>query len=245
MNILNLTNEAPDEIKKMQMDLEAPLLENEFKAVEVHSAIPCRARFRASKKDVIMKAEMDNDEHTTILDGKVNATSSHFVFGLLLGCVLQACSLYTIGVLIPSTTHANGDTAITNPHELSMTSVFALYFLSRYWVVACLFLPPFLSVTYFRLKHKRSKKFIKGRLSAFFDCLRFQFGLFFGSLIMLSGVNCYALSKSAPLPLLLSYYAVCVVISVFALGLLRFFVKQTCANVASIEIIVYDKDDEE
>lgn len=246
MNILKLTNEAPDAIKKMQMDLEAPLLENKRKTVEVNSVIPCRAKFLALKKDVIIEAKMDNDEHTAIVNGRMNTTDSHLVFGFLLGCFLQVCSLYTVGVVIPTTTNENGDSIITNPHQLSLTSVFALYFFSRYWVLVCLFLPPVLSVTYFRLQHKRAKKSIKCGLNVFFGCLRFQFGLYFGSLMLLSGVNFYVLAKSASLPLLLSYYSICVIISIIALVLLQVFVKYTCANVDSIEIVVnYDKDDEE
>ncbi|OEU12157.1 hypothetical protein FRACYDRAFT_270533 [Fragilariopsis cylindrus CCMP1102] len=83
-------------------------------------------------------------------------------------------------------------------------------------------------------------------LETFFECVRFQFGLLFGSLILLSIVNFYTLAQTAPLYMLAAYYGVCVVVSLFALCLLQLFVNQVCANISSVEITVsYDADEED
>jgi hypothetical protein len=60
--------------------------------------------------------------------------------------------------------------------------------------------------------------------------------------LLLSLVNFYALANTAPLPLLLAYYAVCLTVSFIALCLLQVFVNEVCANVSSIEVIVNYED---
>jgi len=83
-------------------------------------------------------------------------------------------------------------------------------------------------------------------IEIFFECIRFQFGLFFGSLILLSIVNTYELAKTAPLVTLGLYYGVCFLVSFVGLCLLQFFINQVCASISTVKIVVsYDDDDDD
>ena len=220
--------------QQIQRDLEAPLLENTSN-VEIHSAIPLTR---------------DGTE-TTVVDGRCDVINRIYVLGFFVGLVIQSCSLYAFGIVVPS---ANGnETKIPGDHSVPV--LFALYFFSRYWVLVALLLPPIVCTMVQKIrqstfsrknKSKKTRDLMKSNLESFFECVRFQLGMFFGSLILLSLVNFYALAKTAPICMLLGYYAICVVVSLFALCLLQVFVNQVCANISSIEIIVsYDNDDEQ
>lgn len=205
----------------------------------------------------------DGDEpKTTVIDGRCNLVNGTYFIGFLTGVLIQSVSLYAISVLLPSsdgvsevaiTTTATTTTTTTTTTTLQPTSeanvplIFVLYLFCRYWVLAAFLLPPL--VTTIVLKYRKRKSAhatIKGNLESYFECVRFQLGMFFGSLILLSLVNFYALANTAPLCMLLAYYAACVVVSFFALCLLQIFVNQICANVSSVEIIVsYEKDEED
>jgi amino acid transporter len=189
-----------------------------------------------------------------------------YSIGFLIGLILQACSLYAIAVVTPITssspissasTGSSGTSGTSDDNSLGMSVIFALYFFSRYWVLLALLLPPIvctMSANFHRSskarrraniinKKNKSKNATTSCLETFIECVRFQFGLLFGSLILLSIVNFYALAKTAPLYMLLAYYGICVVVSLFAICLLQVFVNQVCANISSVEIIVsYDKD---
>jgi hypothetical protein len=92
---------------------------------------------------------------------------------------------------------------------------------------------------------RRTTSVVKGNLELYFECARFQLGMLFGSFVLLSIVNLCIFAQTAPLFLLLAYYAICVVISFFTLCHLQIFVNQICANISSIEIIVSCKKEEE
>jgi len=254
MNTMNTSNNTTT-------DLEAPLLNR--KPVEIHSAIPVSSEIN-SAFDSITVADFDDDEHdkdsdegddedqTNILDGSCNIVNVTYAFGFFLGLIVQACSLYAIGVVLPEAT-GTGERAVAIGHtDRNVPLVFALYFFSRYWVLVALLLPPVITTMFQKLRAYKAKKSkltnatARGNMESFFECLRFQLGMFFGSLILLSCVNFYTLAKTAPLCMLLAYYAVCVVVSFFALCLLQIFVNQLCQHVSSVEIIVsYEKDEED
>lgn len=160
-------------------------------------------------------------------------------------------------------------TIITNKHNLSAPAVFTLYFFSRYWVLVALLLPPIVCAMRLKAnrrrasasnkikkntsttkeqKHQQKLQFKKSAaecVRSFFECIRFQFGLFFGSLIMLSVVNFYSLAQTTPLCMLLAYYSVCVVIASFSLCFVQVFVNQVCVNVSSVKIVVGYDDEED
>mmetsp|Transcript_10689 Transcript_10689/g.25724 ORF Transcript_10689/g.25724 Transcript_10689/m.25724 type:complete len:224 (-) Transcript_10689:288-959(-) len=217
--------------QQIQRDLEAPLLDN-ASDVEIHSAIP-----------------LDNNvsEITVVDDEGCKIINKIYFLGFLVGIAIQSCSLYAFGIVTPS---GDGETKIQGDHSIPF--LFALYFFSRYWILAALLLPPIV----FTMGHKSrklklargskdKKDLVKSNLESFFQCIRFQLGMFFGSLILLSLVNFYALAQTAPICMLLGYYAICVFVSLIALCLLQLFVNQVCGNISSVEIIVsYDNDDE-
>jgi len=307
MNIFNINNEhyTTEEIKKIQMDLEAPLLErndddddddtaDNKKIAEIHSAVPfidgtelfhvselCQGLSKVNAKtkkaaagDCVVNSnddgndgDDDDDSATTIIDGRCEIVNGTYLCGFILGLVLQACSLYIVNIVLPAngvSASAEGETTTTaaaaaaaisyHKQALSFPTVFFLYFFTRYWVLVALLLPPVVCAMRNKMRRRRNKSSTGKRksisatkcLESFFECIRFQFGLFLGSLILLSGVNCYALAKTAPLCILLAYYGICVVVSFFAMCLLQIFCNQVCANVSSVEIIVsYDMDDDD
>ena len=219
---------------QIQRDLEVPLLDKtaEF---EIHSAIPI---------------DTDGGSQTSIVDGRCSIINRLYVIGFFVGIVIQSCSLYAFGIvaLAPEI-----EPKIHGPNY-NVPTFFALYFFSRYWVLIGLLVPPVIStmVQKYRqrqLQSKRTKKtheVMKGNLEGFFQCIRFQLGMFFGSLILLSIFNFYNLAKTAPIYMLLGYYFICVVVSLIALCLLQIFVNQVCTNITSVEIIVsYDNDEED
>jgi len=219
--------------QQIQRDLEAPLLENASN-VEIHSAIP-----------------LDNNvsEITVVDDKGCKIINKIYFLGFLVGIAIQSCSLYAFGIVTQS---GDGETKIQGDHSIPF--LFALYFFSRYWVLAALLLPPIVSTMAHKIrkrklarerKEKKAQDLVKSNLESFFQCIRFQLGMFFGSLILLSLVNFYALAKTAPICILLGYYAICVFVSLIALCLLQVFANQVCGNISSVEIIVsYDNDDE-
>lgn len=218
--------------EQIQRELEAPLLER-TSDIEIHSAIPLDP----------------NESETTVVDGRCNVINKICMFGFFVGLVIQSCSLYALGIFMPHPNDTNEDAPkIRGDHSIPV--LFALYFFCRYWVIAALLLPPVVCtmVQKFRKRHRKSKKckkdLMRNNLESFFQCVRFQLGMFFGSLILLSLVNFYALAKTAPICMLLGYYAICVVVSLIVLCLLQVFVNQVCANISSVEIIVsYDNED--
>lgn len=214
-------------MKYVGRDLRVPLLEKgeddiENKGSKIRSAIP-----------VVKPTRSADDAQANVFDGKCNLVNGAYLLGLLLGVLIQIFSLYAHD---------------TNTIDRSVQVVFFLYFFSRYWVVAALFLPPIITAVLQKLRRRRRNGQIgvKSNLEAFFQCIRFQLGIFFGCLILLSAFNFYSLAKTAPICVLLAYYAVCVVVSFLALCLLQMLVSQITANVSSIEIIVsYDDEDDD
>ena len=212
---------------------------------------------------------IDIDSEATIIDARCNLLNGTYLIGFLLGLILQACSLYAVSVVSGSATTgttgtgagSSGTSTTSNDCSLSVYVKLALYFFSRYWVLLALLLPPVVSImskkfhrsskarrraNRINMKNKKNKNVNSSCLETFFECVRFQFGLLFGSLILLSIVNFYTLAQTAPLYMLAAYYGVCVVVSLFALCLLQLFVNQVCANISSVEITVsYDQDEEE
>jgi len=219
--------------EQIQMELKSPLLEKAAD-VEIHSAIPLAT---------------DDASELAIVDGRCRIINSIYVIGLFVGILVQSCSLYAFDIVTPA---INGEEQkIHGDHSLS--TLFAFYFLSRYWVLIGLLLPPIITtmIQKYRqrqLLNKKTKKnheLMKGNLEGFFQCVRFQLGMFFGSLILLSSVNFYVLAKTAPILMLLGYYVICVIVSLIALCLLQMFVNQVCSNITSVEIVVsYDNDEE-
>jgi len=233
MNTMNTSNNTTT-------DLEAPLLNR--KPVEIHSAIPITITdFDDDEHDKDSDDDYDYDQ-TNVLDGSCNLANVTYAFGLFVGVIVQVCLLYAIGVVLPDATG-------TGPNVLL---VFALYFFSRYWILVALLLPPVVTTMFLKLRAYQAKKSkltnatVRDNMESFFECLRFQLGMFFGSLISLSCINFYTLSKTAPLCVLLAYYTVSIVVSFFALCLLQIFINQLCKHIASVEIIVcYEKDEED
>jgi hypothetical protein len=166
----------------------------------------------------------DDSNNNKVIDAKCHLVSKSYFVGIFVGIVLQALSFFASMMIKTSHIH---DVAVA----------FVLYVFTKYWMPLALLLPAAIVAL-------RSRS-LPGhlRLESFFESLRFQFGLFFGSLLLLSLVNFYALAHAAPLPLLLSYYAVCLAVSFIALCLLQVFVNEVCANVSSIEVIVNYEDD--
>jgi len=204
--------------KNANKDLETPLLETTVKL-----------------------NDSDNDDvgNSTVIDGRCKLVNKTYFCGLFLGAIIQSCSIYAVGFALPNA--AESDDALINNFPV----LIGLYCFSRYWVVAALLIPPFVVTMVQKYKRKQYAN-IRGKLEGYFECARFQVGMFFGSLILLSVVNFHALAKTAPLCLLLTYYFVCVVVSFVALCVLQIFINQICANVSSVEIIVsYDKEDGE
>jgi len=229
--------------------LETPLIEredSEQKEVGSHSAISVAESTRkTSDGDVV------DDSRTTVIDGKCNLVNGTYFCGFLAGVVIQSLSLYAVGIILPASSGETKAAAAAAAHiqttpDTSISLVFALYFFTRYWVLVALLLPPFVTSMIQKYRCCRRNTTMKGNLESYFECVRFQLGVFFGSLILLSLFNFYTLAKSAPLYLLLGYYAICVVVSFFALCLLQIFVNQVCANVSSVEIIVsFEKEDKD
>lgn len=222
------------EQEEIQRELKSPLLEKTAD-VEIHSAIPL--------------ANGDASE-SAIVDGRCNIVNGIYVAGFFVGLLVQSCSLYAFGVVMPAP--QNGEEQKIHGNH-SVPTLFALYFFSRYWVLIGLLLPPVITTMIQKYrqhqllnkKTKKSHEVMVGKLEGFFQCIRFQLGMFFGSLILLSAVNFYALAKTAPIYMLLGYYGICVVVSLIALCLLQIFVNQVCMNITSVEIIVsYDNDEE-
>jgi amino acid transporter len=207
---------------------------------------------------------IDIDSVTTVIDARCNILNGTYLIGFLLGLILQACSLYVVNMVTLVNTAGSASSAASAGSSgnggMGMSVIFALYFFSRYWALLALLLPPIvctMSEKFHRSskarrranrinKKNKNKNVTTSCLETFFECVRFQFGLFFGSLILLSIVNFYTLAQTAPLCMLLAYYGVCVVVSLFALCLLQLFVNQVCANISSVEIVVsYDKDEDD
>jgi hypothetical protein len=177
---------------------------------------------------LLVKASPDidiDDDDDKVIEAKCNLISRSYLVGIVIGIVLQILSFYSSSMVKKS--------------HLNVLTAFILYVFTKYWMPIALLLPAAIVAV-------RSRSLPGNvRLESFFESLRFQFGLFFGSLILLSLVNFYALASTAPLPLLLAYYAVCLTVSLIALCLLQIFVNEVCANVTSIEVIVnYDSNDE-
>lgn len=174
---------------------------------------------------LLVNVTPDDEDDDKVIEAKCNVLSRAYLAGIFCGIILQVVSFYASNMVKKS--------------HLNVMTAFILYVFTKYWMPIALLLPAAVVAV-------RSRS-LPGhvRLESFFESLRFQFGLFFGSLILLSMVNFYALAAAAPLPLLLAYYAVCLAVSLVALCLLQIFVNEVCANVTSIEVIVnYETNDE-
>eukprot|EP00529_Nitzschia_sp_RCC80_P032223 CAMPEP_0113486184 /NCGR_PEP_ID=MMETSP0014_2-20120614/24866_1 /TAXON_ID=2857 /ORGANISM="Nitzschia sp." /LENGTH=219 /DNA_ID=CAMNT_0000379849 /DNA_START=140 /DNA_END=799 /DNA_ORIENTATION=+ /assembly_acc=CAM_ASM_000159 len=201
----------------MTPDMEAPLLAPERAAV-VETAVPL-----GNKNDAEEGEYSTNDK---VVDTKCSLMSKSYLGGILTGVFLQTLS-FMIAEYVKS---------VQPVEQNSVLFAFSAYVFSKYWMPIALLMPAAIVAV-------RSRS-LPGhmRLEAFFESLRFQFGLFFGSLILLSLVNFYSLAATAPWPLLLAYYGVCLTVSFIALCLLQCFVNEVCANVSSIEVIVNYED---
>jgi hypothetical protein len=179
--------------------------------------------------DIDLDADADADEeyktNDKTVETKCSLVNKSYLRGILTGLCLQGLS-FILTDQVKSISFVTSNVVLT----------FTAYVFSRYWMPVALLLPAaFVAV--------RSRS-LPGhlRLDAFFQSLRFQFGLFFGSLMLLSVVNLYSLASTAPWPLLMAYYGVCLSVSFLALCLLQCFVNEVCANVSSIEVIVNYED---
>jgi len=267
MNFFSSNNNRAntEESSELTIDLEASLLtESEKKRdVEIPNAVPVKPsdsfkEKKTTEDDDDDAAVVDVDTETTVIDARCNLLNRTYLVGFLIGLILQACSLYALYVDDSINGEADagasaGDDTSAVAHNLSVPVVFVFYFFLRYyWVSIALFLPPVVCAISRKFScdcctkddhNSKKKNATKSFLETLFACARFQIGLFFGSLVLLSIVNFYALAKTAPLCTLLAYYGVCVAISFFALSFLQLFVNQICADVSSVEIIVnYDND---
>lgn len=164
----------------------------------------------------------DDDNEDKVIEAKCDLLGRSYLIGVFAGVVLQLVSFY-------------GSDLVKKSH-LGVVPAFVLYVFTKYWMPIALLLPA--AVASVRTRALPGHL----RLEAFFESLRFQFGLFFGSLLLLSSVNFYALASAAPLSLLVAYYSVCLTVSFIALCLLQVFVNEVCANVSSIEVIVNYED---
>ena len=86
--------------------------------------------------------------------------------------------------------------------DLSVGVFLVLYLFSRYWVLLALLVPPIACTIYLKFRERRLKKIgkhalMKSNMKSFFECVRFQLGLFFGSMLLLSLVNFISLARSA------------------------------------------------
>jgi hypothetical protein len=194
-------------------DLEAPLLQRS-------SSLGSTPGSSGSNDSSDNHSDNQNSSNNNkVVDVRCNVLSKAYFFGILAGIFLQAVSFYASNF-------------IKSAHIHNVVTAFVLYVFTKYWMPIALLLPA--AVVAIRSRSLPGHL----RLESFFESLRFQFGLFFGSLLLLSLVNFYALANTAPLPLLLAYYAVCLTVSFVALCLLQIFVNEVCANVSSIEVIV-------
>lgn len=173
-------------------------------------------------------------------------------------------------VVQDDTATATATAAVLHPFGINLL----LFLVTRYWVPVALMLPPIVAAVIHKVSRRRRRqrqlhfrrsidingdheeededddnaKKKKGTtcIEIFFECIRFQFGLFFGSLILLSIVNTYELAKTAPLVTLGLYYGVCFLVSFVGLCLLQFFINQVCASISTVKIVVsYDDDDDD
>jgi hypothetical protein len=210
-------------------EMETPLL---TKQTVVETAVPLGNSNNDNHKNKKVATDADDDDcggdDDKVIDTKCTLMSKSYVFGILTGLFLQAMSFYIAEYVKSSSVISSTNIMVA----------FTAYVFSKYWMPIALLLPA--AIVAIRSRSLPSHL----RLESFFDSLRFQFGLFFGSLILLSLVNFYSLASTAPWPLLMSYYAVCLTISFIALCLLQIFVNEVCANVSSIEVIVnYEQND--
>ncbi|KAG7342587.1 hypothetical protein IV203_017829 [Nitzschia inconspicua] len=216
--VVNKSLDEEHQNSRIVRDLEAPFLERSSSTMGSTGSI-------ASNKD----DDDDNDEdassnnNTTVIHARCNVLSKSYFFGIMVGIFLQAVSFYASNFIKSAYIH-------------NVVAAFVLYVFTKYWMPIALLFPAVVVAL-------RSRS-LPGhlRLESFFESLRFQFGLFFGSLLLLSLVNFYALANTAPLPLLMAYYAVCSVVSFVALCLLQIFINEVCANISSIEVIINYED---
>jgi hypothetical protein len=216
-----VSNKSLDEehhTSRIVRDLEAPLLQRSSSMGSTSSSST-----DSSHDDNDSASSSNNSNNNKVIDARCNVLSKSYFFGIIAGIFLQAVSFYASNF-------------IKTAHIHNVVMAFVLYVFTKYWMPIALLLPAAIVAV-------RSRS-MPGhlRLESFFESLRFQFGLFFGSLLLLSLVNFYALANTAPLPLLLAYYAVCLTVSFVALCLLQIFVNEVCANVSSIEVIVNYED---
>lgn len=184
---------------------------------------PLLERTSSSDSYTTSDSSTEDDCNNKVIDAKCKVLSKSYFYGIVAGIFLQAFSFYASNF-------------VKSAHLQNVLIAFILYVFTKYWMPIALLLPAAVVAV-------RSRS-LPGhlRLESFFESLRFQFGIFFGSLLLLSLVNFYALANTAPLPLLLAYYAVCLTVSFIALCLLQVFVNEVCANVSSIEVIVNYED---
>lgn len=200
----------------------------------------------------------DDDDEKAVLDARrCSLLNGTWLVGFAAGFALQWLSSQAIQ-FVEEKGSAN---------DLNLPTAFALVVFSRYWILVYL-LPPAV-YTYFarrsrnsdnnddgkndsavskKSKRERRHAFAKVALEAFFECVRFQFGIFCGSLVLLNVVNLLTLATATPIWMLLSYYLVCVFISVCILRVLQLLVDSVCLHVSSVEVVVNyesDSDDED
>lgn len=246
-------------------DLEAPLLTSdneEDEAVVTTAAKKNTLAVVSGTEEGNLKESSsnddDDDDEKAVLDARrCSLLNWTWLVGFAVGFALQWLSSQAIQVV-----EEKG-----SADDLSLPTAFALVVFSRYWILVYL-LPPAV-YTYFarrsrnsdnsddgksdsavskKSKRERRHAFAKVALEAFFECVRFQFGIFCGSLVLLNVVNLLALATATPIWMLLSYYLVCVFISVCILRVLQLLVDSVCLHVSSVEVVVNyesDSDDED
>ncbi len=214
--------------KTVTKDLEIPLLDNEDSRDEDRETEPF-LEFKTFK-----------------------IANSTFGLGFLSGAVVQFFSLYIITLVHFQASSVSTTTQSIQELAENAEVPFALYILCRYWFLVAFILPPL--VTAFIQKYRTRSHKIKGansklfNLECFFECVRFELGMVFGSICQMSLINVYASVKLSDPVALIPYYAAVLLSAMLILCLIRTIVQQTCANISSIEVVIRyggDEDDEE
>lgn len=239
-------------------DLEAPLLTSDNEEDEAVVVSGTEEGNPEESSESTSSSNDDDDDEKAVLDARrCSLLNGTWLVGFAAGFALQWLSSQAIQ-FVEEKGSAN---------DLNLPTAFALVVFSRYWILVYL-LPPAV-YTYFarrsrnsdnsddgkndsavskKSKRERRHAFAKVALEAFFECVRFQFGIFCGSLVLLNVVNLLTLATATPIWMLLSYYLVCVFISVCILRVLQLLVDSVCLHVSSVEVVVNyesDSDDED
>ncbi|VEU38230.1 unnamed protein product [Pseudo-nitzschia multistriata] len=219
------------------------------------------AKNKKKPKQLMIHVNEDEDLDQSSQTTECQVLNCSFYGGLALGIILQALSYYVNVFVMPMLQANDASGAGSGAQDaLRIPLILGLGFLARYWVIIIFFLSPLVMAMCKKLKHARrrstvskqkgvgARKSIHSNLEAILDFFRFQCGLIFGSLMLLSLLNFYDLVLTAPLLVVAIYYGICVGLSFFIICFLRLFSEQVCSSVSSVEVTIsydHDSDDEE